>query len=77
MLEFCGLSSSISQHHLFWLSLIMFLGRMVSCPMPDLVVLPELSIDCDLRLFSAVEPFSIKHFSSKRSVEAFDMSVFP
>ena len=33
----------------------------------DLGILPELGIDCDLSLFGAVEPFSIKHFSSKRS----------
>ena len=42
----------------------------------DLVVLPDLGIDCDLRLF-ALEPFSIKHFSSKCSVEAFVISGFP
>ena len=43
----------------------------------DLVILPEPGIDCDLRLFGAVEPFSIKHFSSKCSVEAFVISVLP
>ena len=45
--------------------------------MSDLIILLELDIDCDLRLFGALEPFSIKHFSSKCSVEAFVISVFP
>ena len=44
--------------------------------MSDLVIFPEPDIDCDLRLFGALEPFSIKHFSSKCSVEAFVISVF-
>ena len=43
----------------------------------DLVILPEPGIDCDLSLFCAAEPFSIKHFSSKRSVKAFVIPVFP
>jgi hypothetical protein len=43
----------------------------------DLVILPEPGIDCELSLFGAVEPFSIKRFSSKRYVEVFVISVFP
>ena len=43
----------------------------------DLVVLPEPSVDCDLSLFGGVEPFTIEHFSSKCSVEAFFISVLP
>ena len=42
----------------------------------DLVVLPEPGINGDLSLFRTVEPFSLKDFSSKCSVEAFVISVF-
>ena len=47
----------------------------------DLIVLPEPGLDYDLSLFDAVEPFSIKRFSSKCSfgcsVEAFLKSILP
>ena len=47
----------------------------------DLIVLPEPGLDYDLSLFDAVEPLSIKPFSSKCcvgcSVEAFLISILP
>ena len=43
----------------------------------DLVVLAEPGINCGLSLFVAVVPLSIKHLSSKCSVDAFVISVFP
>ena len=50
----------------------------IQCVMSsDLIVLPEPGIDYELTLFDAVEPFSIKRFSSKCSVEAFLVSILP
>jgi hypothetical protein len=43
----------------------------------DLFILPETDVDCDLRFFGVVKPFSIEHFSSKCSVEAFVVYVLP
>ena len=44
---------------------------------PDLVVLSEPDIDCDLGLFRAVEPFGVEHFATECSIKALVVSVLP
>ena len=44
---------------------------------PDVVVLFEPLIDDGLGLSCCCEPFSVKHFTTQRSVEAFVVAILP
>ena len=43
----------------------------------DVVVFPWPDIDCQLRLFDAVEPFGTEYFSAQRAVEPFVLAILP